>query len=84
MSAQWLVINSREINSFYAMFISCNYRDETAAQVNGYSKAEYMKFSTEHDARAYLSGPLEVTENMTTGLKSDGESHMDEQASCNQ
>ena len=68
------------------MFTSYNFRNETAKQVIGYSKAEYKKFSTEQDASAYLSGSVEVTEDMTTGpsTKSDGESHMDEQTSCSQ
>lgn len=66
------------------MFISYNFRDETVAQVNGYSNAEFKKFSTEQDARAYLSVPLEVTEAMTTEPRSDGGRHMDEQALCSQ
>ena len=54
-------------------------RDEAEAQVKGYAKADYKKFTTKEDAEAYLSVPVE--ENTT---RSDRGSHMDEQASYSQ
>ena len=61
------------------VLLLCVCRDEAEAQVNGYAKADYKKFTTKEEAEAYLSGTVE--ENMT---RSDRGSHMDEQASYSQ
>ena len=66
----------------YLLLVFCYFRKETDEQVSGYSKAEYKKFSTEEEAKAYLSEQSTVSENTAKPSKEYGSSHLEMLASC--